>query len=119
MDTIRCKCDGRNEECIYCGGTGEIKQDLIEIIKTEPDKKALQKQNSELEQYLHNDSEKLYGNNEKNIFKNIRRKKKKVKPITIKELKVEDHLKYIGPNNPHRAKKTFTKRNQKNNNKKR
>lgn len=106
-----------NEECIYCCGTGELQADYIEVIKSEPDDNELQKQNSELQQYLHSDRERLYGDSGKNIFQNIKGKKK-TKPVTIAELKDEDHLKYVGPNNPHRGIKTFTKRKKKKNKKK-
>lgn len=95
-----CKCGGMNEDCQFCGGTGLVEEKKIEIIKTVADKSEIKKQNSDLESYLHAKPEKMYISNKKSLP----RKKKNPVIKTLKELTDEDHLKFIGPNNPNKSK---------------
>lgn len=94
-----CKCGGMNDECLYCGGTGLVEDRKIEIIKTVVDKSKIKKENSELESYLHSRPEKIYVSNKKSI---PQKNKKRAIVKTLKEIKIEDQLKFIGPKNPNR-----------------
>ena len=60
MNNSLCHCGGFNEECAYCGGSGEIKHKSIEIIKIIPTEKMLADEKRELENYIHKADEKFY-----------------------------------------------------------
>jgi len=126
MNTTKCRCDGMNEECIFCGGSGFLTEERVEIIKTIVDKSKLRKENKELDNYLHPNLEKDKDKRfkiakvlKKGSLKRIKPKKKtkaakkkrsKKKTITVKELTKSEPLKYIGPNNPNRKTNTHSKR---------
>ncbi len=105
----KCGCGGMNDECMYCGGSGNIIQGKIEFIKINPTKKELAKEKEGLKNYLHPNDEKLYVS--KKPYKNKALKKiqsnlKKVE-LQIKQPKIiisESSFNHIGPNNPNRTK---------------
>jgi len=57
---VLCKCGGTSEHCIYCGGTGVVLSEKIEIIKTVVTEIMRAKEVQDLEEYLHKNDEKLY-----------------------------------------------------------
>lgn len=80
MDTP-CRCGGMNEECIFCGGSGVVREKKPLIVKTTVNKSALKKENAELQAYLHPKSDDLYANNYKpKKRKNKPPKKRKTVP---------------------------------------
>jgi hypothetical protein len=100
-----CICNGMNEECSKCGGSGFIPDTEITIIKTNVDPRIIQRQKEELDKYQHGDEEKMYLSNKAG---SIKRKKKPNK--TLVELNEKNYLQFVGPDNPNRQKLGDTRR---------
>ena len=60
MDHKNCQCNGTHAECMYCGGTGKINSNKIEIIPIVSNEKEKLKEAKDLDHYLHKKSEKQY-----------------------------------------------------------
>jgi hypothetical protein len=48
-----CVCDGMNEECSICGGSGYVNSPKVDIHRTVPSDSQLRKEERELNAYLH------------------------------------------------------------------
>lgn len=106
-----CRCNGLNDNCHICGGSGYISDEKVVIIKTVVQNSVKEKEQKELESYINSQSENLYTRKEtskrkktKSIqpAKKDREKRKKFRIIlTIDE---NDPLKHVGINNPNRKK---------------
>src|SRR5436190_16507452 len=84
-----------NEECLYCGSSGIVKEKEVQIIKTAIDKKALKKEKDELQSYLHPNAENLYSSNGKLRYrKNKSKKKKDARRPTVSQKYVEANRVY-------------------------
>ena len=107
---LSCKCNGMNEECMICGGSGFINDSKIEIIQCLQNQKELEKQSEELQKYINGNSEKMY---DSDLTNKIRKRKRKQQVITIAELDSSETMKYVGPNNPNRTSKSHQKKSKK------
>jgi hypothetical protein len=84
-----------NEECIYCGGSGYLTNEKIEIIKIYVEPSKLEKEHKELQAYLHpKHVQKLYvtepnppKKGKKGLKGNAKKKKKNVKSKSKKKKK--------------------------------
>lgn len=99
-----CICNGMNQECSLCGGSGFVNDDDIEIIKAVASPQAEKKQKEELDEYLHPKEEESSVVNRNGTRRARPKKVKKTKRTTLAELNDDNHLQFIGPNNPNRKK---------------
>lgn len=93
MDHKECHCNGTHAECMYCGGTGKINSNEVEIIPIVSSEKEKLKEAKELDDYLHKKSEKLYVSENTSELGQAERlkfnRKKKAKLAKKKKLKEE------------------------------